>query len=208
MKRPLSPAQIRALSIEARKAWAALSEATRADVLECARYALADEDAKLTAASTAVFDWWRRSEQAQICKHTSLSEFDNTDFDRMKAHWLDLQGLQKPAWVAQSQADPRRLRHLIREACASAGLPEAYAQTICRDKSHGATLDEAHAADLRKVLYTLNNRLRKSARSTTPRKPKDWDRERANRHATADVYARNKRRSSAAEADGAFENPF
>ncbi|MDR2673877.1 MAG: hypothetical protein LBC18_03170 [Opitutaceae bacterium] len=190
-RRSLTSAQIRALAVEARKAWDALPPDKRAEAKDAASAAANDP---FGVSDAKAYEYWRRGVQLEVTGCLSMSEMTNGHYDRLMSRWKWIQVPESGAGTAEAyairdEADARRLRYIIRQTAARANLAETYAQTICRDKSGGRTIDEANAAQLTQVLSTLLNRIRHSARSKRPRTPHNHDRERAMRDGRARLAA-------------------
>lgn len=140
---PVSPKQVRALILEARRAWEAQS-----------RLGFASGD----------FDAWRRGALWDCRRKTSFRALDQGDFDVALAHFRRLAGDPRGAGEAEAEAagDLRRALWDFRRLCrkydakglfAPAGA-DAYCQEIAKDV-FGKPVCELEADEVRRLSLTL-----------------------------------------------------
>lgn len=143
---PVTPAQVRALILEARRAWEAQS-----------RLGLASGD----------FDAWRRGALWDCRRRQSFRTLDQGDFDVALAHFRRLAGDPRGAGEEESAAagDLRRALWDFRRLCRkydAMGLfaphgAEAYCQEVAKDVFK-KTIRQLDAAEVRRILLTLASR--------------------------------------------------
>lgn len=110
--------------------------------------------------TSACFAAWRHWQQGLACGKQSLRECTGDDYQLLRAHFLQLAGLEASARRAEEKhiSNPQRIaRFNLRKALAAAGLPESYAAAICR-RQYRCTLDDASERQLWCLVYTVRSR--------------------------------------------------
>ena len=117
--------------------------------------------AKSMHAADTDFDNWKR-EQAIKAAGVRISEATNGDFLKLRGHFHALAGNAGEAFNDALADDPEtqrqtNARHVLNELLAKAGMTEAYAASICRDR-FAVSLHHADAAQLEALAMTLKQR--------------------------------------------------
>jgi hypothetical protein len=135
----------------------ALSPLQKRNIITLARAAY--QIAKDNDLTDLPFDKWRHNESQKACG-TTVSKATNGDFNKLKAHFLNLKGdskgaleaLQRDATEAQRQA-----MHALDRELTARNLTRAYVETICQDTFH-CPLRQATPEQLIKLRYTIRSR--------------------------------------------------
>jgi len=139
---------------------APLSRRQKAIICQAARRAY---DHQLTIGAlgdAAEFESWRRGQQQAVAGKESLTSATQDDYEILMARFLDLAGDSGQAmkYLVRGQTNPRRVvMAKIEEECAARGLHIGYADTICRARNHGLSLQDASEKILWQVFYTVRN---------------------------------------------------
>lgn len=152
MSSPLSHIQKAEIGKLARQAWLAWDGSE----------AFLETNGELSA--SACFAAWRHWQQGLACGRQSLRECTGEDYQLLRAHFLQLAGLEASAARAQERhiSNPERIaRYKLRQALAEASLPVEYAAAICR-RQYRCSLAEASERQLWCLVFTVRNR-RKAA---------------------------------------------
>ena len=121
------------------------------------------------------FDTWRREEVERCTGKPGLRACDNSDFNRLLAHFESLAGEDGRAMDAlvREATEPRRQAEAaLVLAMDRAGLGPAYVEKIARDKFKCAVTD-ASVRQLHQLIITVNARAAARARkaASTPSTP-------------------------------------
>jgi hypothetical protein len=103
---------------------------------------------------------WRRGAQFDAVGKSSLTECAQSDYLRLRAHFLSLKGESGRAMSAhvQHQTEPERVAMFkLEEACAKKRLPLSYAESIGRQRFK-TDLDKLSAKQIWWLVFTMNNR--------------------------------------------------
>lgn len=121
--------------------------------------------------ATRAREQFRHDQVVKACGKIGLRCCSQDDYLRVKAHFLDLLGESGAAMNAHVRAEAEGLRvvtHKIHAACREFGLNLSYANTICRQRTHGLNLDQATEKQLWTVFYTVRNRGLAKRRAAQP----------------------------------------
>ncbi len=149
-----------------------LSAVQKAKICVLAGQAAAARSLSFSSAKAA--DAWRKGEMERACGLDSLTRCSQEHYLVLVAHFQDLAGESGAAFVsamAHGTEAARVALNKLTEACAKAGLPLAYAQTVCR-RQYGVELDDATKEQLWRVTFTIKNRAgnKRKAAAKKPRK--------------------------------------
>lgn len=172
MAQPLTRTQITSLAIEARKAFDTLA-ASETEAIRTRLAAKQEDDGDpfacaATVKATAVFEAWRREQAAAALKAVGKKPTDSfkaltqNEFLYVRAHFVRFYDPELAANILTTAIFDEKKRYLwiIRKACESSGrmaYPE-YPDSICRSQ-YGCSLESAHIDQLRRILYTVKNRI-------------------------------------------------
>jgi hypothetical protein len=113
--------------------------------------------------------------QEVLGRAVRFSEFTNSDFDLVKAHFLtlanDLKGAMEDGHPEIGEA--RRVRHVIKGMA-----PANYTAAIMRDKFHTTVLDDLDVSQLTQLRNTLaarSNKLRRRSKQPVRVEPAEVD---------------------------------
>lgn len=127
---------------------------------------------------TACFDAWRYVETGKATGGTqSLCECTQAQYARVLAHFQRLAGQEDIAQntEAKDQDNPRRIAlWKLYEALRQRDLGRGYAITICRSQ-YRCELDQASAGQLWRLIYTIRNRHKPTARPAKVAAPSEED---------------------------------
>lgn len=115
---------------------------------------------------TACFEAWRHVETRKAVGIESLCECTQANYARVLAHFQRLAGQESVAkhTEAKDQDNPRRIAFWkLDQALRERGLGRGYAITICRSQ-YRCELTEASAGQLWRLIYTIRNRHKATAR--------------------------------------------
>lgn len=162
--KPLSRVQLKVLAQLAKAAWDKLPAAEKQRITDAASEAANDP---FGLSETKACEYWRKQEQLRVTGHESMSLMTQRDYVKMRGQWQFLAGeytAPVKAVLGELTEDARRLRHLVREACAENGHAfPAYPAAICR-RQYRCELDDASAEQLTTLLITVKNRKRKETK--------------------------------------------
>ncbi len=173
MAKPLTRTQITSLAIEARKAFDSLPEReTNAMRERVASRLEASGDPFACAATvktTALFEAWRREQTAAALRDAGKKPTDSfkaltqNDFLHVRAHFVRFYDAEAAEKLAREAIADDRKRYIwaIEQICKKSGwmrFPE-YPQTICKAQ-YGCRLESAHIDQLRRILFTVKNRIK------------------------------------------------
>lgn len=167
---PLSKLQKSDIARAARAAWEAWPERAAFEALNP------------EFSATARFEAWRRTEQEKAGAPRSLRAATQAHYGRLMAHFQALAG--RAALAARTRAhdadNARRIaRYKLDQALRERGLGLGYAEAICRMQYKGP-LDQASAAQLWRLVYTVRSRRRApaaqpAAPTPAPAEAAAWD---------------------------------
>lgn len=127
---------------------------------------------------TSCFDAWRHVETGKAAGGTqSLCECTQAQYARVLAHFQRLADQESVAQhtEAKDQDNPRRIAlWKLDEALRQRGLGRGYAITICRSQ-YRCALDQASPAKLWRLIYTIRNRHKSTARPAKIAAPSNDD---------------------------------
>lgn len=124
---------------------------------------------------------YRHAHVAIACGKLGLRCCSQDDYRAIEAHFLNLLGETKQAFnsfVLSTTEKTRVAKYMVVKACKEFDFQIGYAEHICREQNHGASLDDVDPKTLWRIVYTIRTRgaarrRRKALEASTATKPQN-----------------------------------
>ena len=125
-----------------------------------------DLEALALNGSDACFTTWRHEQVFLACDKHGLRLCTQLDYQKVRAHFLDLIGQTDKAFNAHLRGQTEELRQWlwkINHALAVAGYATEFADRICRDQNKCVVADLKDARLAKNLFFSVTNRIRAKA---------------------------------------------
>lgn len=104
---------------------------------------------------------YRHAHVAFACGKLGLRCCSQDDYRVIEAHFLNILGEVKRAFnsfVLSATEKTRVAKYMVVQACKEFDFQIGYAEHICREQNHGASLDEVDVKTLWRIVFTIRTR--------------------------------------------------